>query len=284
MKRILFLVATTTLAFAARNHEDYKLEEKSPIRHTFSNDTKLDVDNVNGYIQVVGDGGAAIRVEGEKIIRARDQQAMDLAKKEVVLDVNEKNGTAQLYPNGPFRGNNGDSNFHEHGFHEHYDRAYEVTYNFIVHVPTNMDLRLHSVNGALSAKNVRGEFDLHTINGAVDMDQISGKGKAYALNGGTKIVFRDQPTGDCNLQSFNGKLDVTLPSNLNANLKYKTFNGAVYTDFDGSPLPIAVETEKKDGKFVIRGRNSYQAMKIGNGGPELSLETFNGSIQVKKGK
>ena len=49
---------------------------------------------------------------------------MALGKREVMLDVNEKNGTAQLYVNGPFRENNRASE--NHGFHEHNDRHYDV--------------------------------------------------------------------------------------------------------------------------------------------------------------
>lgn len=283
MKTLLLLLAPVAFAWGARPSTDYKLEDKSPIHHTFQGDTKLDVDNVNGAIDVVGDGGSSIRVEGEKIIRARDQQAMDLAKREVVLDANEKAGIAQIYVNGPFRGNRKEEE--THGFHDHPERAYEVAYNFVVHVPAKMDLRLYSVNGHLSAKSVSGQFDLHTVNGAVDMDEISGAGKAYALNGGTKVHFRENPAGECHLQSFNGKLEVTFPARLNANLRFKTFNGGVYTDFDGTTLPVSepVTPEKKDGRFVYKGRDSYQAMKVGSGGPDITLETFNGTIQIKRG-
>src|SRR5438270_13867475 len=83
---------------------DWKTEAREPVHRTFSNDKSLDVDNVDGTIQVIGDSGNTIRVEGEKVIRAADQRALDRAKREVTLDANEKDGVAQLYVNGPFRG------------------------------------------------------------------------------------------------------------------------------------------------------------------------------------
>ena len=285
MKRFFLWLAVGACVLKAAKHEDYKLEDKSPLHHVFSSDATLDADTVNGFVEVIGDSSPTIRVDGERIIRARDQAALEAAKKDVVVDLNEKNGTAQVYVNGPFRGNGRDDRTHE--FHEHNERNYEVTYNFTIHVPERTGLRLYSVNGNLSAKDIRGTFDLHTVNGAVEMANISGAGRAYALNGGTKIQFRDNPTGECNLQSFNGKLEVTFPASLNANLKFKTFNGAVYTDFDGVTMPatpVAAQTEKKDGRFVFRGRDSYQAMKVGSGGPEIQLETFNGTIQIKKAR
>src|SRR5579863_6131717 len=121
----------TTVLDASRN---WHSEAHEPFHYTFSNDKTLDVDNVDGTIQVVGDAGSTIRVEGERILRAQDQQALDRAKRDVKLDVNEKDGTAQLYVNGPFRGNGHSSE--DHGFHLHYDdHQYEVSYNFTIHVP-----------------------------------------------------------------------------------------------------------------------------------------------------
>src|ERR1700734_1227813 len=111
-----FALATTVLDASRRN---WSAEAREPFHYTFSNDKTLDVDNLDGTIQVIGDNGNTIRVEGERILRAEDQQALDRAKREVKLDVNEKDGVAQLYVNGPFRNNNHGSG--DHGFHIHFD-------------------------------------------------------------------------------------------------------------------------------------------------------------------
>ena len=109
--------ALMSTVFGAR---DWKEEAREKVQHVFSGDRSFDVDNVNGFIHVIGDGGNTIRVEGEKILRAISKEAMERAKKEVTLDMNEKDGVAQLYVNGPFRGN-GHRGDHNHGFHEHDD-------------------------------------------------------------------------------------------------------------------------------------------------------------------
>ncbi len=49
-------------------------------------------------------------------MRGADAQALDRARKEVTLDINEKDGIAQLYVNGPFRDNGHSSE--NHGFHD----------------------------------------------------------------------------------------------------------------------------------------------------------------------
>ena len=169
-------------------------EAHEAFHYTFSNDKTLDVDNVDGTIQVIGDNGNTIRVEGEKIIRAEDQQALDRAKREVKLDVNEKDGIAQLYVNGPFATTTIPSD--DHGFHIHFDdHEYEVTYNFTIHVPAIPTLRLRTVNGDVKTEETRGKFDIHGVNGSVTMTGIAGSGNTRTVNGRTAVSFRENPKG-----------------------------------------------------------------------------------------
>jgi DUF4097 and DUF4098 domain-containing protein YvlB len=267
-------IAIGVLALALQG--SYRLEEREAFHHVFSKDNAIDVDNVNGSITVTGDGGNTIRVDGEKVMRADDAVEMARAKKDVVLDVNEKNGVAQLYVNGPFRNKNDDHGFHEHGDH------YEVTYNFTIHVPRATALRLHSVNGKIGADDTSGKFDLHTINGSVTMTNTAGSGSAETLNGNTTITFRENPKADSLFKSFNGQVDVGFLPGLAANVHVKTFNGMAYTDFDATALASgAGQAARKDGMFVYRG-NKESSLRIGAGGPELKFETFNGNIKIRK--
>jgi hypothetical protein len=228
----------------AAPRRDYKVEEREAIHHVFSNDNSLDVDCVNGSIAVTGDSGGTIRVEGEKIIRAADRQEVERAKREVVLDINEKDGIGQLYVNGPFRDNGHASQ--DHGFHDHRDREYEVTYNFTIHVPRAAGLRLRTVNGAVKAEDTAGKFDVHNINGGITMTNIAGSGTADTMNGPTIVAFRENPRGDSYFKSFNGRVDVTFQPDLSADVRLKTFNGSAYTDFDVTALAtVAGSAERR---------------------------------------
>lgn len=268
--RVAIAIGVFALALPGAEH---RLEEREAFHHTFSKDSAIDVDNVNGWIVVTGDGGNTIRVDGEKVMRADDAEEMARARKDVVLDVNEKNGVAQLYVNGPFRNN-------DHGYHEHGDH-YEVTYNFTIHVPRATALRLHSVNGKITADGTAGKFDLHTVNGAVTMTNVAGAGSAETLNGNTTVTFRENPRADSLFKSFNGTVDVGFVPGLSANVHVKTFNGSAYTDFDATALAsIAGPATRRDGMFVYRG-NKENSLRIGAGGPELKFETFNGNIKIR---
>lgn len=259
----------------------WNTEAREPFHYTFSNDKTLDVDNINGTIQIIADGGNTIRVEGEKIIRAVIQQELDRAKKEVTLDVNEKDGTAQLYVNGPFRHNR--SGDEDHGFHVHYDdHGYEVTYNFNIHVPRDTDLRLRSVNGEVKTEQTAGKFDIAGVNGPVNMTAVAGSGAVKAVNGRLTVSFRENPKGPVDFNTVNGAIEAAFPPNLSADLLFKTLNGAVYTDFDSTALAQpSGATERRGNRFVYRS-DRHTSVRIGSGGPELKFETVNGEIRIKK--
>jgi hypothetical protein len=273
--------ALVAAVFAAPNR-NWNAEAREPFHYTFSNDKTLDVDNVDGTIQVIGDNGNTIRVEGERIARGEDQEAIGRAKNEVKLDVNEKDGTAQLYVNGPFR-NNGHSS-EDHGFHIHFDEhRYEVTYNFTIHVPRETGLLLHTVNGDVKTEETSGKFDIHGVNGSVTMTGAAGYGTVRTVNGRTSVAFRESPRQASEFETVNGTIEAAFPANLSADLHFKTLNGQAYTDFDATALipSTAQAGYRRNGKFVYRIDHT-NSVRIGSGGPELSFRTVNGDIRIRK--
>ena len=69
-----------------------------------------------------------------------------------------------------------------------------------------------------------------------------------------------------------------------ANGSLKTVNGQAYTDFEATALlPSTAQAgeRNRNGKFVYK-TNHTSSVRIGSGGPELSFETVNGDIRIKK--
>jgi hypothetical protein len=274
---------TVTLLNAA--HRDWKSEAHEAIQHTFANAKILDVDNIDGIIHVLGDGGNTIRVEAEETIHAADQAALDRAKRDVHLDINEKDGVAQLYVNGPFRGNPGGNSASSeyHGFHLHYDdRDYEVAYDFTIHIPRDTELRLRTINGEVKTEQTNGKFDIHGVNGAVTMTAAAGSGAVRVVNGRLALSFRESPKTASEFHSVNGAIEAAFPPNLSADLRFKTVNGQVYTDFDTAAIAqTAASGESRNGKFVYKP-DRLRSVRIDAGGPQLDFETVNGDIRIKK--
>ncbi len=100
-------------------------------------------------------------------------------------------------------------------------------------------------------------------------------------------IVRAAPDKPMFFSTMNGAVDVTLPAGVKANVKIKTQQGEVYSDFDVALKPAsqkAEETPKSDkGRFRISFDNSITGA-INGGGPEYTFNSFNGDIYIRKGK
>jgi hypothetical protein len=259
--------------------EDYRLEERESIQRTLSGATAVDANNINGFVHVTGDSGNTVRLDAEKIIRARDSEEMERAKREVTLDINQKDGIAQFYVNGPFRDHDHASSYH--GFHERESRHYEVTYNLTIRVPRAIELTLKTVNGEVTCADTSGKFEVNGVNGSITMNGIAGSGYVRTVNGPTTVSFRENPKADSEFHSLNGKVEVTFQPDLSADIRVKTFNGAAYTDFESTALASQASAAQNGTKWVYK-KNQFANLRVGKGGPELSFETLNGDIRIRK--
>ena len=252
----------SSLAFA-------KIEEKSNEHKTFMGVNELIIDNVNGFIEVTAAAGGAVEMDIAKTLSAESRDRIALARKEVTLNVAQEGGLVRLMVDGPFR--------HGHS-------GYEATYDFKVRVPRDIKLDLRTVNRShIRIEGTSGDFTIGNVNGEIEMRDIEGSGNVHTVNGPVTVTFASNPARACSFKSVNGKLDVGFRAGLNADVKMKTFNGGMYTDFPVSTLPVSAtaQAERKDGKFVWRSHR-MTGVRIGSGGPELSFETLNGDVLLKK--
>ncbi|HET8547699.1 MAG TPA: DUF4097 family beta strand repeat-containing protein [Bryobacteraceae bacterium] len=153
-------------------------------------------------------------------------------------------------------------------------------------VPYNTSLDLKTVNnGGIRVENVNGEIDVNSLNGAIALNNVSGSVLAHCLNGPVTVTF-DKLTGGkpMSFSSLNGNIDVTFPADVKANVKLKTENGDIYTDFEiaaiTKPLPAP---EKSGGRFRVRFDRAFYG-SINGGGPEMQFTTLNGRILLRRKK
>jgi hypothetical protein len=259
-------------------------DEQESIHKTFSGAKSIEIDNVFGSIRATGYGGSEIELTARKTLTADDAERAEAARREVKLDISQSGDAVRVFVDGPFRCHCEDrpsfrsrNNMHEHG-----RRGYKVVYDFDLKIPRDTALYLGTINeGQISVSKTSGDYDIENINGSVQMDDIAGSGRVYALNGKVAVTFVKNPERNSYFGSLNGAVDVWFQPKLSADLRVKTINGGIYTDFDTSYLPaLAAAAERKNGKFVYRS-NEFQGLRIGNGGPEYKFENFNGDIRIR---
>ena len=276
MKILFIAMVASGIALAA------DVEEHETIHKSFAGAKSIEIDNVNGSIEVAASNVPEIQAEIQKTLRADDADRAEAAKREVKLDISETGGDVKLYVDGPFRCHCNDTGFRSrNNMNESRRRGYRVDYDFQLKVPPGTKLYLSTINhGGIKVAGTSGDFDVENINGGIEMLEISGSGRVYALNGKVNVTFAKNPERASSFGSLNGAVDIAFQPDLSADARLKTFNGGVYTDFPVTYLPtIAAVPQRQNGKFVYRS-NEFTAVRIGRGGPEYKFETFNGNLRI----
>jgi hypothetical protein len=157
-----------------------------------------------------------------------------------------------------------------------------------VQVPRGTSLQLKSVNSKqITVENVDGDIEANCTNGRVVLTNVSGSVVAHSLNGGITATL-DRVRGDkpMSFSTLNGNIDVTLPADVKARLKFKVDNGEVFTDFDmktEAPSKATVEEPKTErrGRYRISvDRTVYGT--VNGGGAEISFTSLNGRVYLRK--
>ena len=271
--------ATASASHPGDDWDDFGVKAQETIQKSFvlpaDARKSLDIDNVYGSIEVVGGSSNQVQVTIAKTIRARSDEALQRARKEVTLDITQNAGDLKLYVNGPFRCNCDDCR------NSRDERDYVVQMDFKVQVPQQIDLQARTVNdGRVRISNVTGDFVVRNVNGRIDMDSMAGSGSARTVNGPVTVSFRQNPRAKSEFRTINGNVELRFQPGLAAAFRFKTFNGAIYTDFPVTALPLRpVSEERRGGKLIFRADRSTGA-QIGTGGPEIQIENLNGDIRI----
>ena len=156
-----------------------------------------------------------------------------------------------------------------------------------VTVPAQIALKLKTVNGGkLQIDGVSGDIEAENTNGSVTIMNCSGSVLATSQNGKVLVTLdRVTPGKEMSFSSMNGDVNVTLPADTKANLKMRTDNGEIWSDFDvkltGGTPPTVEDNRKNGGRYRVKVDKSVIG-SINGGGPEMRFQTFNGSVYIRK--
>jgi hypothetical protein len=183
-----------------------------------------------------------------------------------------------------------------------------------IQVPVRTNLNLSTVNGAgIRVEGIDGEIEVTSVNGGIQLSDVAGTVVAHATNGTVRVTLRQvTPEKPMSFTSFNGNVDVTLPAAVRANLKLRSDQGEVYTDFEvplqqqrtastsvqvppvppaPPALPVSGPNPPPPSPRPLRGRRGTRVEvdtsiygTVNGGGPEFELRTFNGDVYLRKGK
>ena len=222
----------------------------------------LEVVNTNGEIGAGRASGDAARVEGMKGANDDDHElfveVVEYAEGVTICAVYAKDRAPGRCHRG---GVSSESGNWWHGGHR-------AKINFEVQVPRGVQLNAMTTNGRVHCLNLDSVVQAATTNGDVEVS-TSEWASARTTNGGVRVSIGNAKwSGELELLTTNGSVDVTLPASAEFQVHASTTNGGIQTDF-----PITVQ-----GRF---GSKSISGT-VGGGGRELKVATTNGGIELKK--
>jgi hypothetical protein len=221
----------------------------------------LELINTNGEINASGASGGGARVEGVGSRSDGDDglfiEVVEYSDGVTICAVYARDKAPGRCHRGGVSSESGD------WWHGH-----RAKINFDAQVPRGVRLNAMTTNGRVHCLNLQSVVQAATTNGDVEVS-TSEWASAKTTNGGVRVSMgKANWSGELELLSTNGAVEVTLPASAEFQVHAGTTNGSIDTDF-----PVTVQ-----GKF---GPKSLSGT-VGAGGRELRVATTNGGIELKK--
>ena len=154
-------------------------------------------------------------------------------------------------------------------------------------VPAASAVDASTVNGGeIAVSGLSGELVLHNTNGGISVDGVTGPVNASTVNGDVAVKFGPAlASAAMAFSTLNGDVELTLPADARVDVVLRSDNGDIYSDFEVAleRKPAKVEEDHKKGRYRVAVARELSG-KIGGGGPELFLKTFNGDLLLHRAK
>lgn len=126
-----------------------------------------------------------------------------------------------------------------------------------------------SVNAGVRIERTRGPVEASSVNGEIVLESIdSEEVDASTINGTVSYEGVILEGGSYRFSTHNGDVAVTVPEKVNATISVATFSGEF-----SSAFPIQLNDTRHGKRFNFT---------LGNGGARIELESFQGSIRLRR--
>jgi hypothetical protein len=222
------------------------------------------IDNVNGRIEIFGWDG------NEVVIKALKHGKTEESVEAVKIKVDSSPDEIAVHTEQPssMTGFSGIWSWLMNGGNN------SAVVDYAIQVPRHVRLGdISSVNGRVTIDGVRGDIQASTVNGAMQVEGAAGNLRLSTVNGRIAAELVSLGRGQTvSINSDNGKIEVTLPANADAEVSASTVNGGMTSEFPA----LVVKKEFP----LSRNLNGT----LGNGGASVKASTVNGRINFRKGK
>jgi len=131
-------------------------------------------------------------------------------------------------------------------------------------------VEVRAVNESIHLADISGDLSAESTNGSIVLDRIdSGNVDLYTVNGNISYDGAIKEKGLYRLTTHNGMIAMPIPDKTNATLTVRTYNGSFRSTFQ-----LAGDDAQR--------RNKRFTVTLGNGSAHLELESFGGTIALRR--
>ena len=138
--------------------------------------------------------------------------------------------------------------------------------DFTLTVPrsTNIVVTNSWGGGDVRISEISGDVEVECTHGQVNLDALSGGALVTTMNGEIRASFAQlQDKKPLSFTSMNGEVQLRLPVEAKANVRLRTQNGTILTDFDETALVTKVETSPRTSIKSVRAPRAPTPVKPG---------------------
>lgn len=166
---------------------------------------------------------------------------------------------------------------------------------FTVTMPRAMALVIKTeIGGDLKVQSVTGDIEINNQNGEVQLEGIAGSTVVNTMNGEVRATYTKAPNKLIAITSMNGEINLLVPSSTKANVRLRTQNGSIFTDFKESALRTKSERTKTkkdrnnsatdiapDSEPSLTGGKLVSGA-LNGGGADINISSMNGKITLRQ--
>jgi DUF4097 and DUF4098 domain-containing protein YvlB len=237
----------------------------------------IDIFNMFGNVDVQPSDGDRVVLDVKKTIRASNKEEADRLSSEFTFGILNDGSTVRIASNRDSTGTSG----------RRISGRQRFKSSLTVRVPKGSPLRVDNRNGRVSIQDLAanqnvtnryGQVDVQRVDGdievtnsfgEVDVRDVKGAITVKGRFGDVRLDLQNPPQKDVSLSLQFGDIRLRLPSNASFGLEARTAFGDVRSEFG------TLNEDSSNRERRMRGR-------VGEGGPQIHVETRFGDIRLQK--
>ncbi len=228
------------------------LSEEFHQTYSISANGRVELENINGAVHISSWDRNEVKVDAVKY--ADTKERLDEAK----IEIESGKDSLSIQTKYPQHDNNWNWGSH--------NNPASVEYTLTVPRTARLD-EIKLINGSLDIAGVSGEVDASCINGRLEVHNLAGSTHLSTINGKLNAQFDQLAGNSVDLNSVNGVIELTIPSDSSAHIEASTVSGGISNDFG-----LRVDHHSFVG-HELRG-------ELGGGATRIKLDNVNGKIEV----